>query len=592
MAPGWESSLFHAPLDDSGRNRDIFPLPFVADEAGVSKRVSRSVLRRLLKRDAINGRVNMAVESLNSMWFGGKAKYQRTHIEDVSSLPLCQREALEHIRQCVLKLGPPPADASSQGALSALRAPCSGYEEPVAGVGSVVDMDLGKLSLPSGAVAGVNLVDGLEGTVQNMVIHFEDYLLKDADSWTNCEDLVDTVTPYDDPLLKDRVGYLEFLRHLHQHGILGYTHTCRGRVGAFSVSKKDKVIDGVVHERQRLVLDCRQTNLQFKEPPLTELGSLASLAQLSLEQDENLYVATADIKDCFYAAVMPPGLGDFFCLKEDVTADEAFYISGGTWKDLDHSARISPCFTVLPMGFNWSFYLIQCLHEQATMRALGISRQQLVLDGQPSPSPSSSACLAMPYCDNVHSISTCQKTSQEGCDRICDELRNLGFELHEETAASMEVTTLGGLVDGCKGEVRASSTRMWRLIIAFKYMASAKVSTLLVQKLLGHAMTVCVLNRAGMSVFRRLYDFIEAGGPPRYLSADESRECLIFAGIVPLLFADLRRSWSSTVTASDASPSGYGMVEQDVEPDEVRRHGSWSERWRFRRLPAAEGGAR
>ena len=588
MVAGWESSLFHVPRDESGRNRDVFPLPCLATEASVSKQVSRAVRRRVLKSEAIKGRVNMAVEALNSMWFGGRSKYQHSSVKDARTLPLCQREALEHIWQCVVKLGDPPADASSQGALSALRAPCSGYEEPIAGVGSVVDMDLGKLSLPSGAVAGVSLVDGLEGTVRDMVINYEDYLLRDADSWTNVEDKAGLLTPYDDPLLKHRQGYLQFLRHLFQRGILGYTHTCRGRVGAFTVSKKDKIVDGVAHARQRLVLDCRQTNLQFREPPLTELGSLSALAQLSLDPTEDLFVATADIRDCFYAADLPPGLSSFFCLRSDLTAEEASLVSNGTWSRLEPGRRISPCITVLPMGFNWSFYLIQCLHEQATIRSLGVSRSSLVLDGQPPPSLSSGSCIAMPYCDNVHSISTNKEVCQQGCDKICEELRQLGFELHEETPALTEVTTLGGVIDGRAGEVRASSTRMWRLIIAFQYMAHARVSTLLVQKLLGHAMTICVLNRSGMSIFRRLYDFIEAGGAPRYLKADERDECLNFAGLIPMLFADLRRSWSSTLTASDASPEGFGTVEQTVEPGEAKKLGMWNERWRFRRLPAED----
>eukprot|EP00438_Fugacium_kawagutii_P035192 Skav232767 [mRNA] locus=scaffold1229:242985:248589:- [translate_table: standard] len=456
------------------------------------------------------------------------------------------------------------------------------------GVGSVVNMDLSRLSLPSGGVAGVSLVDSLEGSTRNMVEDFENYMFQDADAWTYLEDEAAKVPPYNDQLLATRKGYLAFLRRLFDAGVLGYTSTCRGRVGAFTVAKKSKVVEGVEQKRQRLVLDCRQTNLQFREPPMTELGSLASLGNISLPKDKNLYVASADIRDCFYAVNCPNGMSDFFCLKSDLSPSEAQFVSNGTWNVSDDLPRISPCVTVLPMGFSWSFYLIQVLHEQATMRALHIPRTSLILDGQPPPVVDDSSCVAMPYCDNVHTISLDPHVCQAGCNVVQDELKGLGFELHEETEASTQCNTLGGVIDGELGQVRASNQRMWRISLGFQYLTYAKVHPVLVQKLLGHAMTLCVLNRAGMSVFRRLYDFVEQGGDARYLTVLEREECWNFIGIIPLLFADLRKPWSDTVIASDASPDGFGMCESTLDLKEVESIGQWNERWRFRRLPASE----
>ena len=40
------------------------------------------------------------------------------------------------------------------------------------------------------------------------------------------------------------------------------------------MSKKPKEIEGVMVERQRLILDCRQVNLSFRAPPVTELFPL------------------------------------------------------------------------------------------------------------------------------------------------------------------------------------------------------------------------------------------------------------------------------------------------------------------------------
>jgi hypothetical protein len=587
MGKDWSSRVFHPPLDGDGRNRDIFPLPSLS-EFQIGQLLSRPVVRRLQRKLQVNKRANLAIHALNSMFFGEKRVPKVQEVTDIDSLPLCQQFALRNILERVSELGPPPADASSTGALCALRAAGSSYTEPEPGVGSVVSMDLSSLSLPNGKTAGVSLADNLTGDIHDMVANFEDFMLEDADKWTHIESEMVYVPPYNDPLLNTKHGYIEFLRHLHSCGVLGFTSVCRGRVGAFSVSKKAKIIDGVEVKRQRLVLDCRQTNLLFKAPPLTELGSLSALSRISLDSDDQLWIAGADIKDCFYAVDCPAGMADFFCLQHDLTMAEALQVTEGAFHPCFSSGRICPCIKVLPMGFNWSFFLIQALHEQSVLKTLGIERKDLVLDGHPPPLVSAKSCVSMPYCDNIHSISLDEKVCQQGCDDNCATLSDLGFSLHEEAPASLQCQTLGGYIDGDKGIIRSTSLRTWRIILAFEYMLSSRVSYKLVQRLLGHAMTVCVLNRCGMPIFRKLYDFVESQQGPRKLFDSELAEVRNFVGILPLLVADMKRPWSDVLTATDASPEGFGIVESCIEPGEARCLGAWSERFRFKRLPVEE----
>lgn len=110
-------------------------------------------------------------------------------------------------------------------------------------------MELGQLSFPDGKVAGVSLIDGLQGEVQSVVSNFEEYMLQDADTFITLADEIDSVPPYNDPLLQTRDGYLHFLRHLYQCGILSHTSVCRGRVGAFTVAKKPKIINDILCPR-------------------------------------------------------------------------------------------------------------------------------------------------------------------------------------------------------------------------------------------------------------------------------------------------------------------------------------------------------
>ena len=87
----------------------------------------------------------------------------------------------------------------------------------------------------------------------------------------------------------------------------------------FTVTKKPKVVDGQVILRQRLILDCGAVNYLFKEAPHTRLGSLAALTELELGEQRDLFVSGADIRDCFYAAKLPPGIEECFCLHRDIS---------------------------------------------------------------------------------------------------------------------------------------------------------------------------------------------------------------------------------------------------------------------------------
>ena len=564
----WSSSIFHEPVGD-GRQRDIFPIPSL-DAGGLKRQhVCRAVSRRLNRRAHVAERVNRAIRSLNSLYFG------KGSFGDNTATSLADMKYL----------GPPP-DACDPGSQKALRVAASAYYEPEVGIGDVVPLQFSQLSLPSVGTAGVDLVSAVDESIRDVVVDFENRMLQDEDTWTCISRDAAHLKPYSDPSLHDRSKYLEFLRLLFDRGILSFSRHCRGRVGAFTVSKKDKIVDGVVKKRQRLVLDCRQTNLLFKPSPHTELGSLASLAELTLQPSQQLYISGADIQDCFYAVHIPETMMRYFCLEFDISSEEVRTVTGGSISDV--GGPISPCINVLPMGFSWSFFLVQHIHQSAVLRSLSISEQDLFLDGRPPPHISSSGIYSMPYCDNIHSISSDKSSCNEGKQRIVSELAGQGFTIHEEEDASTLFNTLVGVVDGDSGRVGMTSRRAWDLIYAFEYVAEHVVSREVVQKLLGHAMFFSTINRGGMSVFRRFYDFVEHCKVPRRLTSQERQECLVFAGLIPLLFADLRKQWSNTLFCTDASPDGYGVCCREVERSTAESLGRWNERCRFKRLGPEE----
>ena len=148
--------------------------------------------------------------------------------------------------------------------------------------------------------------------------------------------------------------------------------------------------------------------------------------------------------------------------------------------------------------------------------------------------------------------------------------------------------TLGGIIDGKAGVVKPTPTRAWNIILAFESLLDSPVDWVVLRQLLGHAMTICTLNRLGTSVFRALYDFVEAAPKPRMLNGKERQEVLNFVGLVPLLVGELRRPWSTTITCTDASPQGFGVCQRSLDKDQVHNLGMWQDRWRFRHLDPSE----
>ena len=115
-------------------------------------------------------------------------------------------------------------------------------------------------------------------------------------------------------------------------------------------------------ERQRLILDCRQVNLSFRAPPVTELGSLPAVGDIDIPEGETMCISPGDIKDCFYACRLPEQLRSFFCLSWGLTVGEAIELLrdsyDGRFDSFGRDTAVSPCISVFPMGFSWSLYLV------------------------------------------------------------------------------------------------------------------------------------------------------------------------------------------------------------------------------------------
>ncbi len=269
-------------------------------------------------------------------------------------------------------------------------------------------MDLTLLSIPEMGVEGVPIAELLKGSAGECIRDPETHMLQDPMNWGAISDEVCNIKTYDDPKLRSKNFYLTFLKRLRDAGILSWTQRPRGRVGSFVVKKKPKEINGKMVDRQRLILDCRHVNTLFRAPPITELGSLPALGDLSIPVDQQLFISGGDIKDCFYACRLPSSLRDYFCFSFDISIDEARDIFGEDF--LANSAdsflergTISPCLDALPIDivglFTWcSHYTYRLVWRVRVIQAIVL----LWMPGLPH-----SLCLVAVYLCHIVTIPMC-----------------------------------------------------------------------------------------------------------------------------------------------------------------------------------------
>ena len=292
-----------APFGMKGRQRDLFPLPQLLCEV-------RGAGRRVARRRAECALVNDAVHALNSMYFGPRGWDGVSPGRCPQELHEPQREVLQNLLEDVRILGPPPNEMTSQRAREELLASSMDYAGVTdTRVGSKASFDLDLLSLPNDGFKPVPLNLVLEGEAADCLNHFDSKMLLDAPLWGQRCDSVCKIGMYTDPALKGQGGLL-FVVKLLRAGIMKLARKPRARVGAFAVWKKP----GEHVQKQRLVVDCRRVNALFREPPYTELGSVDSLSECCLKPGDTMYLATADIKDCFYECGLRDEVAEYFGL--------------------------------------------------------------------------------------------------------------------------------------------------------------------------------------------------------------------------------------------------------------------------------------
>lgn len=142
------SGIPHGQDEFRNTSRDLLPLPFIEEECGFDRTLSRSCQRRIQRRQHKQHGVSQVVSGLNKLYSGdevSKPGLQLSH---------GQKSSLEFIQACVQELGG-PGDLCGSGALSALRVSGEYGEQPSSS--TLASYDPALVSLPSGEVSPCDL---------------------------------------------------------------------------------------------------------------------------------------------------------------------------------------------------------------------------------------------------------------------------------------------------------------------------------------------------------------------------------------------------------------------------------------------------
>ena len=561
---------------DFERQRDIFPLPlpFLALDPTIRRRVSKSVRRRLHRRMLWQEWANSGVESMNSMAGRGD------HVSAPANPTLAQRRCLDAISESYHLFCSDPSNNDDGSSVGALRALCGSSSAYAGDRDDVQPYVKDKVSWPGSDFPPVNLVSAVGPADSDRLRQWESHLLcSPADSERRLGQSA-VKAPYSDPALMRRPAvYADFLHQLHVRGMVRWTiaYGQRGRLGVFFVKKKSGAL--------RLIFDTRIVNLYFHDAPHTQLPFASSFSGLELEPGSTLYSGSVDIDNAFYRFRVPDGLADQFSLPTIPAG--ALGLASLDGVVLSANTQILPVVTVLPMGWAWSLHFCQSVMMRA-ISDCGFTPDRIIQDRSASPTIGpSTGCAAAGYVDNVLVVGTSPEDVNLRLGKVIKVLETQGLVVHEKEVASSKSEFVGLSIDGDRGIISIKTSRLFRLRDAIHELLRRNHSTgVLLEVLLGHITWALLLRRELMCVPDSCYAFIAKHGRDGTRSSERlwenvRRELHQVASLLPLCHARIRAPWHTSVTASDSSMEGAGVCTRDLPVSLVRRFCKTSERWRF-----------
>ena len=247
---------------------------------------------------------------------------------------------------------------------------------------------------------------------------------------------------------------------------------------------------------QRLIIDARQCNACFRDPPRTQLPSPSSIGRLESDSQERLFFAAGDIENAFYGMKMPAKWSPYFALPP---VSPRLLREVGYLDPIPVDGLVCPCLVVLPMGWSWSLHICQAVLMQA-IRESGFRPGEIVGDRAPAPRLGpNSARAVMGYVDNFGVLATSAEASKTGADKIRDTLAAKGLPVHAVELSDDVVAFLGLSIDLRQKQLSTKAERLVQLRESIRVALSAERATgRFLEILVGHCTWAGVFSARGV----------------------------------------------------------------------------------------------
>ena len=532
--------------------------PLNNQSCGVKNFESVSSKRNRIRRDDNVSKVNEVIHAVNEMAgfsapsakpaFKAQREAQTVLMKSMASLPRCadrlrMREAIHEL----LHLSPSSEYMSEEVVRS-----------------TVHPFDSGLVSLPDCGAEPLDATELIDERGREVLERFEETMIASDEALGNLYESQKHVKPYlDEVFRRDTDKYLAFINDLYDRGMIEFREHAKSIITPFFVTKKNGKL--------RLVLDCRASNQHFAPPPDIALAAGYTFGQLEVGEGV-MYTAQSDVKDYFYSIGLPEGLRGYFCMPP-IPLDEAKRFSRQSFSD--DVENVYPSMRVVPMGWSWAMWVAQRIHQHQACVALDISPSQVLVDGRPPPPLSSGEPVVIPYADNLNVCGIDSRKVQSAKDKVVQQLRSVGFRVHEEEDASTVVQALGFILDGERGEVRPIPKKRDKLRLVLLWLATRpRITGRAIERVIGHTIHMFMLRRELLSIFRTVYDFKTAHyKKPVKLWASAARECKWAAAMLLVCKSDLRLPWSGDITVSDACLTGTAVATLHSDPNTAQEIG-------------------
>lgn len=322
------------------------------------------------------------------------------------------------------------------------------------------------------------------------------------------------------------------------------------------------------HVSQRLIWGGERCNLLFNpDANAVDLPSPDVLCGMRLPPGSHLHISGCDVLQYYNKLRAPDFLVPFFGLHRARASG------------LGISSTVNfvvPCLRCIPMGTTFAVSLAQRA-TVAIMRRAGLCKSMVVSGAVRTLRGGMGS--QMPYIDDCNSVGTSAAGVNKATERVIEELDRAGLPVAPKKthwAGSGAPGSALGLWWWPEGILTPRPAMVRRLRCGSeKILRAGGGPTSQVQRLVGSWVWCCLLRCGALSIMSALFEICSSDSvnPASFtrLNAEQLLELDALLGIMPLLHADLSLQPSSRLYASDASPSGAGVVYSDLPLESMER---------------------